>query len=373
VASLPLPETGGKSTLKPVSSFDFSGFYKGRRVLVTGHTGFKGAWLSAWLHRLGADVIGISLPPATEPNLFDESGLKARSRSLLVDIRDQEPLRATIAEARPEIVMHLAAQSLVRRSYADPIETFQTNIIGSANLMQACRDIDGVRAIVCVTTDKVYLNREWQWPYRENDRLGGLDPYSASKACAELVAYVYQRNLYQGPGRPKMATARGGNVVGGGDWSADRIIPDIVRALAAGQPIELRNPLAVRPWQHVLELCEGYLEIGARLDAGEADLDDAWNFGPRAANEVTVDALVRETLDVWAKPDWPVTVLRLDISKSLAKLTWQPRLNIEQTLRWTAEWYRGFYDGQPAWDLMSRQIDSFEELRASAQTKKLAR
>ncbi len=364
--------------MKPTSSFDFSDSYRGRRVLVTGHTGFKGAWLSAWLDLLGAEVTGISLPACTEPNLFNASGLHTPITSLFVDIREYNQLRAAIAETQPQIVLHLAAQSLVRRSYADPLETFQTNVIGSANLMQACRDVGGVQAIVCVTTDKVYLNREWQWPYRENDVLGGLDPYSASKACAELIAYVYQHNLYQGPGYPKMATARGGNVVGGGDWSADRIVPDIVRALVSGQPIELRNPDAIRPWQHVLELCEGYLELGARLAEGHEGLDEPWNFGPRASNEVTVNTLVRETLDVWGKPDWPLKVhasalheaqlLRLDISKSLARMTWQPRLNIEQTLRWTAEWYRGFYNGQPALELIRRQISAFQELRASALT-----
>jgi CDP-glucose 4,6-dehydratase len=251
--------------LKTSAELDFSSTYKGLRVLVTGHTGFKGAWLSTWLLKLGAEVTGISLDPSARPNLFDALGLSKRIASLIVDVRSQHELRAAVAEASPAIVLHLAAQSLVRQSYADPIETFATNVLGTANLLEACRGVDGIRAVVCVTTDKVYLNREWDWPYRENDRLGGLDPYSASKACAEHVAYVYQRNLTKDRPNLKIATARGGNVVGGGDWSVDRIVPDIVRSLTAGEPIQLRNPTAVRPWQHVLELCEGYLELGARL------------------------------------------------------------------------------------------------------------
>jgi CDP-glucose 4,6-dehydratase len=308
--------------------------------------------------------------------MFEKIGLATRMRSLIVDIRHQEELRAALAEVAPAVVFHLAAQSLVRPSYADPIRTFETNVLGTANLLEACRSVDSVRAVVCVTTDKVYLNREWDWPYRENDRLGGLDPYSASKACAELIAHVYQRNLNKDRPSLKTATARGGNVVGGGDWSADRIVPDIVRALAAGQPIPLRNPNAIRPWQHVLELCEGYLELGARLAAGEA-VDEAWNFGPRFANEVSVETLVRATLKVWGRPDWPVTVersplheaqlLRLDISKALAGLAWQPRLNIEQTLQWTAEWYQAFYaKAEDPWAMTCRQIDAFSALRGAS-------
>jgi CDP-glucose 4,6-dehydratase len=362
--------------LKESAGVDFSSTYNGLRVLVTGHTGFKGTWLSTWLLKLGAEVTGISLEPSARPNIFEAIGLAHRMKSLIVDVRRQQELRATVAEVAPTIVLHLAAQSLVRQSYADPIETFETNVLGTANLLEACRDIDSVRAVVCVTTDKVYFNREWDWPYRENDRLGGLDPYSASKACAELVASVYQRNLNQHRPNLKLATARGGNVVGGGDWSVDRIVPDIVRALAACQPIQLRNPNAVRPWQHVLELCEAYLELGARLAAGEA-VDEAWNFGPRRPNEVPVKTLVRATLGVWGRPDWPVAVeisplheaqlLRLDISKALARLAWRPRLNIDQTLQCTAEWYQAFYTkaGDP-WELTCRQIDAFDALRGGS-------
>jgi CDP-glucose 4,6-dehydratase len=359
--------------LKRPEVVDFSRTYNGLRVLVTGHTGFKGAWLATWLVKLGAKVSGISLPPPSQPNMFETIGLAGRITSLSVDIRRQHELRAAVIEAAPTIVLHLAAQSLVRQSYADPIETFETNVLGTANLLQACRGVDSVRAVVCVTTDKVYLNREWDWPYREHDRLGGLDPYSASKACAELVAHVYQHNLNRDRPNLKTATARGGNVVGGGDWSVDRLVPDIMRALATGQQIQLRNPKAVRPWQHVLELCEAYLELGARLAAGEA-VDQAWNFGPSLADEVTVETLMRSTLKVWGRPDWPVTLessplheaqlLRLDISKALARLAWRPRLDIQQTLQWTAEWYQAFYarSGDP-WEMTCRQIDAFNALR----------
>lgn len=361
--------------LSSAAETDFLKTYKGLRVLVTGHTGFKGAWLSCWLVKLGADVYGISLEPNAHPNLFDALGLVQKMTSKIVDVRNSDELCAAVNEAAPAVVLHLAAQSLVRQSYADPIETFETNVLGTANLLQACHDVESVRAVICVTTDKVYLNREWDWPYRENDRLGGLDPYSASKACAELIAYVYQRNLNRDRANIKVATARGGNVVGGGDWSVDRIVPDIVRALTADQPIALRNPNAVRPWQHVLELCEGYLELGARLAAGEA-VDEAWNFGPRPSNEVSVETLTRTMLDVWGRRDWPVAVgisplheaqlLRLDISKALARLTWRPRLNIERTLKWTAEWYQAFdAPAGDAWELTCRQIDEFNMLRSA--------
>jgi CDP-glucose 4,6-dehydratase len=356
---------------------ELSSAYRGRRALVTGHTGFKGAWLSIWLHALGAEISGIALAPTGEPNLFDALRLGTRLDSHLTDIREAASLRARIADLAPEIVFHLAAQPLVRRSYADPLETFDTNIMGTANVLEACRATPSVRAVVCITTDKVYDNREWPWPYRERDRLGGLDPYSASKACAELVTQVYQRNLGRAEAPASIATARGGNVVGGGDWAADRIVPDIVRAIVAGAPVRLRNPNAVRPWQHVLELCEGYLELGARLLRQEDGIDEAWNLGPDPSSRIRVEDLVRAVLDQWGCPNHPVEVepsplheaqlLRLDISKALARLSWRPRLGIAETLAWTASWYRAFYDEpSAAWDNTLRQIGQFEALRAGA-------
>ena len=237
--------------------------YRDRRVLVTGHTGFKGSWLCSWLLELGAKVAGLALEAESRPNLFEALGLADRMASHICDIRDEAALRGVFQETRPEIVFHLAAQPLVRRSYADPIATFATNVLGTAHVLEAARASSSVRAIVIVTTDKVYDNREWAWPYREIDALGGLDPYSASKAAAEIVTAVYQKNLCRGS--IAIATARGGNVIGGGDWSEDRIVPDIVRAISVDAPVVLRNPHAVRPWQHVLELCEAYIELGARL------------------------------------------------------------------------------------------------------------
>jgi CDP-glucose 4,6-dehydratase len=365
----------GNLTLNPSGSVDFCSTYKNLRVLLTGHTGFKGSWLATWLVKLGAEVIGLSQPPAIQPNMFEAIGLADRIASHFLDIRNRHQTLSAVKDFAPTLVLHLAAQSLVRRSYADPIETFETNVLGTANVLQACLEAESVRAVVCITTDKVYLNREWDWPYRENDNLGGLDPYSASKACAEHVAYVYQRNLSSHRANLKIATARGGNVIGGGDWCNDRIIPDIVRALTANEPIRLRNPLAVRPWQHVLELCEGYLELGSRLIAGEA-VDDAWNFGPNLTNQINVENLVKTTLMSWGRPDWPIQLeasdlhesrlLRLDISKALSRLAWRPRLNIEQTLQWTTEWYRRFYQNRDhAWSATSDQIDRFQALRAS--------
>lgn len=355
-------------------SVDFRKAFGGRRVLVTGHTGFKGGWLCAWLLKLGAEVHGLALAPSASPSLYKALSLADRISSDFVDVRDAAALNMAVGEIRPEIVFHLAAQPLVRRSYDDPIETFATNVLGTAHLLEACRCSDVVKAVVCVTTDKVYFNREWPWPYRETDQLGGLDPYSASKACVELVTHVYQHSLAHTGRQVRIATARGGNVVGGGDWSVDRIVPDVVRALRAGQTIALRNPDAIRPWQHVLELCEGYLELGARLMTDQPGIDDAWNFGPPPSSTVTVRKLVDAILSAWGAPDHPVTVesavrheaqiLRLDTSKALHFLDWRPRLDIIRTLAWTAEWYRSHQlREQRAWELTTDQIGEFEALR----------
>jgi CDP-glucose 4,6-dehydratase len=354
-----------------VTSAELAKIYRGRRTLVTGHTGFKGSWLCTWLAELGAEVTGLGLAPDTKPALFDAANVSGHLTSLLIDIRDADAVRRAVETAQPEIVFHLAAQSLVRRSYADPVETFATNTLGTAHVLEACRHCASIRAVVIVTTDKVYDNREWDWPYREIDPLGGMDPYSASKAAAEIVAAVYQRNLSRG--KAAVATARGGNVIGGGDWAQDRIVPDIVRSLSAGAPIVLRNPDAVRPWQHVLELCEAYLELGARLfEAGES-FAEAWNFGPHGFERVTVGALTEMVLDVWGCPAHPVQVqssslheakiLRLDIAKATSRLSWRPRLGIDEALRWTARWYKGFYEDQSqARKLVVDQIGAFTKL-----------
>lgn len=325
--------------------------YQGRRVLVTGHTGFKGGWLCNWLLELGAQVSGLALEPESSPNLYEAIALGDRMESHICDIRDLTAVNRVFASVRPEIVFHLAAQSLVRRSYSNPPQTFATNILGTAHILEAARESSSTRAVVVVTTDKVYDNHEWAWPYREIDRLGGLDPYSTSKAAAELVAAAYQKNLCRDS--IAIATARGGNVIGGGDWSEDRIVPDIVRAITADVPIVIRNPNAVRPWQHVLELCEAYLELGARLFVSGSDFAQAFNFGPHGTERTTVLELTKTILQCWGQPGHPckvepspqheAQVLRLDIAKALSLLSWRPRLAVRDALVWAVSWYKDFY------------------------------
>lgn len=358
------------------SAFDFGPVYRGRRVLVTGHTGFKGSWLCTWLLELGAKVTGLALEPETRPSLFKELGLTGAMTSHICDIREQDQVHAVFDDARPEIAFHLAAQPLVRRSYADPPMTFATNVLGTAHVLEAGRATSSLRAIVAVTTDKVYNNNEWPWPYREIDQLGGLDPYSASKAAAELIVAVYQKNLCQG--RIAIATARGGNVIGGGDWSEDRIIPDIIRAITTDTPIVLRHPDAVRPWQHVLELSEGYLELGARLYEAGAQFAQAFNFGPHVSERVTVSELTDLILAIWGRPDHirkvqgsplhETQLLRLDIAKTLSLLSWRPCLGVKNALTWTANWYKAFYDDpSKALAITRDQICAFADLMISKQ------
>lgn len=341
----------------------FADAYRGRRVLLTGHTGFKGSWLALWLSELGAEVTGIALAPETTPNHWSLLGLDMPSRNL--DIRDADALAAAVAAARPDIVFHLAAQPLVRRSYRDPLETWSTNVMGTANLLEACRRCDNVRAIVAVTTDKCYENREWPWGYRENDALGGYDPYSASKAGAELVAASYRQAFFHGPDAPLLATARAGNVIGGGDWSEDRLLPDLVRALAAGQSLEIRSPAATRPWQHVLESLCGYLLLGQRLLAGDAACAAAWNFGPDTEGNRSVADVLDRLQAHWPQMRWHVTaqkqpheatLLYLDSAKARSQLAWRPVWALDEALAATAEWYR-------AW-LEHGRIDSRQQIAA---------
>jgi CDP-glucose 4,6-dehydratase len=359
------------------SSFDLIGIYRNCRVLVTGHTGFKGSWLCEWLLTLGAKISGLALLADTRPNLFEILGLADRIISHNADIRDEVAVRRIFEESRPEIVFHLAAQPLVRRSYADPPATFATNVLGTAHVLDAACTTSSVRAVVAVTTDKVYHSHEGMRPYREIDPLGGLDPYSASKAAAELVAAVYQKNLCRD--NTAIATARGGNVIGGGDWSEDRIGPDIVRAISTNSPIILRNPQAIRPWQHVLELCEAYLELGARLFKFGKDFAEPWNFGPYNTEAVTVGELTKMLLDVWGGIDHPIKelhsplyeaqTLRLDIDKALSRLSWRPRIGIQEAVKWTARWYKDYYR-QPlhARAVTEEQIRSFTSLIRSSRS-----
>lgn len=339
----------------------FGDIYRGKRVLLTGHTGFKGSWLALWLHELGAEVIGISLSPITTPNHWDLLALPIDDRRL--DIRNAQALMQAMKEVEPEIVFHLAAQPLVRRSYRDPLETWSTNVMGTANVMEACRKTPSVRAIVVITSDKCYENREWPWGYRENDRLGGHDPYSASKAGAELVAASYRNAFFSKEAAPLLATARAGNVVGGGDWSEDRLIPDLIRALENKQSLEIRAPQATRPWQHVLESLSGYLLLGQKLLIGDKTFADAWNFGPEPEGNCTVAEVLGKLSRYWQNLCWHVTekpqpheakLLYLDSAKARSQLHWQPVWAIDVTLAKTAEWYR-------AW-LESGQIISRQQL-----------
>lgn len=332
----------------------FADAYRGRRVLLTGHTGFKGSWFALWLRECGAEVTGIALPPENGPNHWAALTLGIDDRRL--DIRDATSLQQIFAERQPEIVFHLAAQPLVRRSYREPLETWSTNVMGTANVLEACRKINSVRAVVVVTTDKCYENREWPWGYRETDRLGGHDPYSASKAGAELVVGSYRRAFFHAPDAPLLATARAGNVIGGGDWSEDRLIPDLVRALGAGQSLEIRSPGATRPWQHVLESLSGYLLLGQRLLAGRADGGDcagAWNFGPEADGNCSVGDVLGRLQTHWPQLRWHLTatpqpheanLLYLDSAKARSQLGWRPVWSIDQALAATADWYRAWLD-----------------------------
>lgn len=331
----------------------FGGQFRGRRVLLTGHTGFKGSWLALWLNELGAEVTGIALPPETAPNHWDLLGLAIDDRRL--DIRDADALQRAVCESLPEIVFHLAAQPLVRRSYRAPLETWSTNVMGTANVLEACRQTPSVRAIVVVTTDKCYENREWVWGYREIDRLGGHDPYSASKAAAELVAASYRSAFFGEDAVPLLATARAGNVIGGGDWSEDRLIPDLVRALAQGQSLEIRSPQARRPWQHVLESLSGYLLLGQKLLEGDKNFAEAWNFGPEPEGNRTVAEVLSKLAHHWAALNWRTTekpqpheakLLYLDSSKAYRRLAWCPVWNLEDTLQKTADWYRAWLDSR---------------------------
>ena len=342
-------------------------FWRGRRVLVTGHTGFKGSWLCYWLTRMGARVVGLALPPNTDPNLFSEAAIGSRVESLIVDIRDLEATRGAIVGARPEIVFHLAAQPLVLRSYKAPIETFSTNVLGTAHVLESLRDLPDVKVVVMITTDKVYANREWVYPYREEDPLGGHDPYSASKAASEIVISSYRSSFLREQG-VAVASARAGNVIGGGDWSADRLIPDIARAWERGDSVRIRRPDSVRPWQHVLEPLCGYLVLAERL-AADSNLADAYNFGPEGQDLAAVRSVVecaRRTypearVEFDANPSTPheAGLLSLEIAKAKAALGVAPRWGLGEAVKRTMEWYRSFSAGEAGKALCERDITAF--------------
>lgn len=349
-------------------------YWEHRRVAITGHTGFKGAWLATLLKQFGSEVCGVSLPPDTSPNLFEILGLGDRVESHLFNILERTTLRDCLADFRPEVVFHLAAQSLVRRSYREPVDTFATNVVGSATLLDVVRELPSVKTVVVVTTDKCYENREWHWAYREADRLGGRDPYSASKACAEIAVQSMQKSFfapYAPGGHPaRIATVRAGNVVGGGDWSADRLVPDIVRGSLSGDGrVEIRNPDAVRPWQHVMDPLSGYIELAERLAEAPDGFDEAWNFGPDPGEERRVLDVARAVVKCLGQGEIVVredpnalheaTLLRLDCAKARQKLGWKPALGFDDTIQYTAQWYRAWSVKQDMKRFTQRQISEY--------------
>lgn len=348
----------------------FENVYQGLRVLVTGHTGFTGSWLVLWLSQLGADVAGYGLEPPTNPSLFEAAELAGTVTDYRGDIRDHESLEERISAFAPEIVFHLAAQPIVSASYLDPRETFDVNVMGTLNVLEAARTCSATRAVVCVTTDKVYVNNEWHWGYRENDPLGGSDPYSASKSASEMVIRTYQEALAPRANNMLVAAARGGNIIGGGDWARDRIVPDYMRAAISGNPLTLRDPSATRPWQHVLALVHGYLLLGERLLAGDQSAVGGWNFGPGDDGERDVAGLVQNLAKVW--PRVAVTVrdkpfkeshfLHLNSEKARRMLGWAPALGFEEAVAWTGSWYRSFYESPMlARSITTQQIQSYRD------------
>lgn len=353
---------------------DALALYRGKRLFVTGHTGFKGTWLVSLLHELGADVMGYALPPVTQPSHFALLGLGDRIQHVEGDIRDLESLSAAMRDFQPEIVIHMAAQALVKSAYADPVATFDVNVMGSVNVLESVRSVDSVRALVYITSDKCYENVEWVWGYRENDLIGGRDPYSASKGAAEVVFSSYQRSFFVQKTQFGAASVRAGNVIGGGDWAADRIIPDCIRAIGQGVPIVLRNPESTRPWQHVLEPLSGYLLLGASLYTAPQRFVGSWNFGP-ATDEVrnvrqVAEAVVRTLGRGEIRVDRPrqahheANLLQLNCDKARQLLRWSPRWGVDKALSATAEWYRVFLDDGDIPAMTRRQLhDYFPELR----------
>lgn len=369
------PLAGGHYPKSKEALIPSSTFWRDRRVFVTGHTGFKGAWLCLWLQLLGANVTGYALQPPTKPSLFSGLRFGRAIRSHEGDVRDLGALGAAMRESEPEVVLHLAAQTIVRTSYEQPDETFSTNVMGTVHVLEAARQAGGVRSLVVVTSDKCYENREWYWSYREKSALGGRDPYSASKACAELVAKSYRESYFdempEGE-RIAMATVRAGNVIGGGDWARDRIVPDTIRHLTGGTPLHLRFPNAIRPWQFVLEPLSGYLLAAERLHAEGEAFAGAWNFAPREEEAQPVGWVVERLHEAWGVPtSWlpdegpkphEAIYLKLDASKARAQLGWRPRLALEETLVWVADWYKRVHEGADPRAVTEEQIRRYEAL-----------
>jgi CDP-glucose 4,6-dehydratase len=346
-------------------------FWQGKSVFLTGHTGFKGGWLALWLTHMGAKVYGYALNPPTENNFFSTTGLISRlAGHTIADIRDAIALVSAIQAAQPDVVLHLAAQPLVRYSYIDPVETYAVNVMGTVNLLEAVRKTASVKAVVNVTTDKCYENREWVWPYRENEAMGGFDPYSSSKACSELVTAAYRRSFFAS-NKVSLASARAGNVIGGGDWAADRLIPDFLRALDVGQPLVIRSPLATRPWQHVLEPLSGYLALAQKLYEEGSSFADAWNFGPEETDAKTVQWIVEKLCSQNPHASWQcdaslqpheANMLKLDSSKAKALLAWRPRWNLQTALQMTLAWHLAWKEDSHMAGISIEQIQQYEEV-----------
>ena len=350
-------------------------FWNGKKVLITGHTGFKGSWLALWLKKLGAQVVGLALAPPSEPNMFKCVHAEDGMVSLHGDVRDLEKILRTVREHNPDIAFHMAAQALVRKAYDKPVETYTTNMLGTVNILEALRHSEGVRVAVMITSDKCYENNEWWWGYRETDSMGGADPYSNSKACAELIISAYRRSFFSDPqktGGTAIASVRAGNVIGGGDWAADRLIPDVMRAFMANQAVKIRYPDAIRPWQHVLEPLSGYMALAEKMWHDGDRYDDAWNFGPAHEDSKPVSWIVEHLAEAWGEARWVIesstsqhheaNYLKLDCSKARMCLNWRPRLDIENVLKWVVEWYKAFQRGDDMNLVTNQQIDRYEKL-----------
>lgn len=356
------------------------GFWLDKRVLLTGHTGFKGSWLSLWLQSLGAELIGYALPAPTSPSLFEEANVENGMTSVMGDIRDLKQLQSVFDQYKPEIVIHMAAQPLVRYSYQNPVETYSTNVMGTVHLLECVRNTPGVKAVVNITTDKCYENKEWAWGYRENEPMGGYDPYSNSKGCAELVSSAYRSSFFNSDNYVEhgvaMATVRAGNVIGGGDWAKDRLIPDILSAYEQGKLVDIRNPNAIRPWQHVMEPLHGYLTLAEKLYSEGTAYAEPWNFGPKDEDAQTVGWITQQMAELWGpNAQWQIDAgphpheahfLKLDISKARSRLNWNPKLSLQEALSLIVDWAKQRQAGVDVRELTLSQIQNYQNLSSKS-------